>query len=78
MAEERKPKPVTELDAAALDLSRDDRLSDLEQVEDRLYSDEIDPADIEDHHRIIDEIKAGRMKTVAAEQVLDMLDRMAL
>jgi hypothetical protein len=52
-------------------------MSLLEQVEDSLYSDEIDPADIEDSHRIMREIDAGRMRTVPAEQVVEMLKRMA-
>lgn len=79
MTGERKPPmSVEQVVAAALDLSEEDRISLLEQVEDSLYSDEIDPADLEDHYRIMEEVRAGRMKTVPAEQVLDMLDRMAL
>ena len=78
MTGERKPMSVEQVVAAALDLSEEDRISLLEQVEDSLYSDEIDPADLEDHDRIMEEVRAGRMKTVPAEQVLDMLDRMAL
>lgn len=77
MTEERKPMSVQDVVAAAMDLSREDRMSLLEQVEDSLYSDEIDPADIEDSHRIMREIEGGRMRTVPAEQVLDMLNRMA-
>lgn len=77
MAEERKPMSVEQIVSAALELPEEDRLFVLERVEESLHSDEIDPADIEDHHRIMGEIRAGRMKTVPAEQVLDMLDRMA-
>jgi hypothetical protein len=77
MTEGRKPMSVQEVAAAAMELSREDRLSLLEQVEGSLYSDEISPADIADSHRIMREIEAGRMGTVPAEQVLAMLDRMA-
>jgi hypothetical protein len=78
VTEERKPMSFEEVVAAALELPEEERVSLLEQVEDSLYSDEIDPADVEDHHRIIAEINAGRMKTVPAEQVLDMLEAAAM
>lgn len=77
MTEERKPMSVQDVVAAAMDLSREDRMSLLEQVEDSLYSDEIDPEILERAQRTLDDIKAGRVKTIPADEVLDMLDRMA-
>lgn len=77
MTEEGKRMSVEDVAAAAMDLSPEDRITLLERVEDSLYSDAIDAADIEDSHRIMEDIEAGRMRTVPAEQVLEMLDRMA-
>ena len=78
MTEERKPPmSIEELEAAALDLSPEDRIKLLERIEDGLFSDEVDAEDIEDSRRIMEEIEAGRMKTVPAEDVLNMLNRMA-
>lgn len=77
MTERRKPMSVAEVVAAAMDLSHEDRMSLLEQVEDSLHSDEIDPADIEASHRIMREMESGQMRTVPGDQVLDMLRRMA-
>jgi putative addiction module component (TIGR02574 family) len=77
MTEERKPMPVEQIVAAALDLSREDRLLVLEQVEDSLYSDEIDPTVLAEAHRRLDEMKSGRVAPVPFEQLLDDLDRLA-
>lgn len=77
MTEERKRMSVQEVAAAAMELSREERLSLLEQVEDSLYSDEIDPEILERAQRTLDAIRAGRATTVPADEVLDMLDRMA-
>lgn len=77
MTGERKPMSVQEVAAAAMELSREDRLSLLDQVEDSLYSDEIDAEILERAQRTLDDIRAGRVNTVPADEVLDMLDRMA-
>jgi hypothetical protein len=77
MTEERKPMSIDEIEAAALELPEEERITLLERIQDSLFSDDLDPEDIEDSRRIMEEIKAGRMKTVPAEDVLDMLEQMA-
>ncbi len=77
MTEERKRMSIEEVVAAAMDLSDADRLTVLEQLEGSLFFDEVDPSDIVDSQRIMRDIETGRMRTVPADQVLEMLDRMA-
>lgn len=78
MPEERKPMSIDELTSAVLDLSPQERARLIEQVEDSLYPmDAIDPAVLDEARRQLDEMKAGRVKGVPMEQLLDELDRMA-
>ncbi|HEX2079534.1 MAG TPA: addiction module protein [Longimicrobium sp.] len=68
---------VEQVTAAALDLSPEDRIAVIESLEGSFLTDEIDPAIIERARRTMADIKSGRATTVPAEEVLDMLDRMA-
>jgi putative addiction module component (TIGR02574 family) len=79
MTEERKPPmSIEEIEAAALDLSPQERIALLERIEDSLFSDDADPEDVADSRRIMEEIRAGRMKTVPSEDVLRELEAAAL
>jgi hypothetical protein len=68
---------LDELTAAVLDLSPEDRFDLIERVEDSLFHDDIDPAVLERARRSMADIKSGRVKSVPADDVLDMLDRIA-
>jgi putative addiction module component (TIGR02574 family) len=78
MTGERKPMSLEELTAAVLDLPPQDRARLIERVEDSLYPvTDIDPAVLEEARRQLDDMKAGRVKGIPMEQLLDELDRMA-
>jgi hypothetical protein len=77
MPGERKPMSLDELTAAVLDLSPEDRFALMERVEDSMFHDDIDPVVLERARRSMADIKSGRAKAVPAEEVLDMLDRIA-
>jgi putative addiction module component (TIGR02574 family) len=69
---------LDELTAAVLDLPPDERAALIERVEGSLYPvDDIDPAVLEEARRQLDDMKAGRVKGIPMEQLLDELDRMA-
>ncbi|HYR09438.1 MAG TPA: addiction module protein [Longimicrobium sp.] len=69
---------LDELTAAVLDLPPKDRARLIERVEDSLYPvTDIDPAALEEARRQLDDMKAGRVKGIPMEQLLDELDRMA-
>jgi putative addiction module component (TIGR02574 family) len=80
MSGERKDKmSVEELTAAVLELPPKQRALLREKLEDSLYPlSDIDPADLEEAHRRLDDLKSGRVKGVPFEALLDELDRMAL
>ena len=78
MPGERKPMSIDELTAAVMDLAPRERARLIEKVEDSLYPlDDIDPADLEEARRQLDDMKAGRVKGIPMEHMLDELDRMA-
>lgn len=78
MTGERKPKmTIDQLTAAVLDLPPNERAQLIEKVEDSLFTDEIDPAILERARQSMADIKSGRVKSVPADEVLAMLDRMA-
>lgn len=78
MPGERKPMSLDELTAAVLDLPPNDRARLIERVEDSLYPvTDIDPAALDEARRQLDDMKAGRVKGIPMEQLLDELDRMA-
>lgn len=80
MAEERKPRmSIAEIEAVLVEMPDEqfDELIDRVVAQKRRVEDEIDPAILERARRTMDDIRAGREKTVPAEEVLDMLDRMA-
>ena len=77
MPGERKPMSLDELTAAVLDLPPEDRFVLMERVEDSIFHDDIDPAVLERARRSMADIKSGRTKAVPADEVLDMLDRIA-
>jgi hypothetical protein len=68
---------LDELTAAVLDLSPEDRFALMERVEDSMFHDDIDPAILERARRSMADIKSGRAKGVPADEVLDILDRIA-
>jgi hypothetical protein len=67
---------LSEVKAAALALPRREQVELLYALEDSVYP-PIDPADLAESRWIMDEIRAGRMETVPAEEVLAELDRIA-
>lgn len=77
MPGERKPMSLDELTAAVLDLPPKDRARLIERVEDSMFNDEIDPAVLKRARRSMADIKSGCAKAVPADEVLDMLDRIA-
>jgi hypothetical protein len=80
MAEERKPKmSIDELEAVLVNLPGEqwDDLLDRVLAQRESLEEEIDPAILERAQRTLEDIRAGRVQTVPAEEVLDMLDRMA-
>jgi hypothetical protein len=80
MAEERKPRmSIAEIEAVLVEMPDEqfDELIDRVVAQKRRVEDEIDPAILERARRTMDDIRAGRENTVPAEEVLDMLDRMA-
>jgi putative addiction module component (TIGR02574 family) len=78
MPGERKPMSIDELTAAVLDLPPQERAQLIEKVEDSLYPlDDVDPTVLEEAGRQLDDMKAGRVKGIPMEQLLDELDRMA-
>jgi putative addiction module component (TIGR02574 family) len=78
MPGERKPMSLDELTAAVLDLPPKDRMRLMERVEDSLYPvSDIDPSALDEARRQLDDMKAGRVKGIPMEQLLDELDRMA-
>lgn len=77
MTGERKPMSLDELTAAVLDLPLDQRAELIERVEESMFHEDIDPAVLERARRSMADIKSGRVKSVPAEEVLDMLDRIA-
>jgi hypothetical protein len=69
---------IEELTAAVLDLPPRERAALIEMAEDSLYPmHDIDPAILERARCTMADIKSGRATTVPADEVLDMLDRMA-
>ncbi|HEV3049943.1 MAG TPA: addiction module protein, partial [Longimicrobium sp.] len=78
MPGERKPMSIDELTAAVLDLPPRQRAALIEKVEDSLYPvGDIDPAALDKARRELADMKAGRVKGIPMEQLLDELDRMA-
>jgi hypothetical protein len=77
VAGERKPMRLDELTAAVLDLSPEDRFALMERVENSMFHDDIDPAVLERARRSMADVKSGHATAVAANEVLDMLDRIA-
>lgn len=77
MSGERKHMSIEELTAAVLDLPPEDRFTLIERVEDSMFRDVIDPAVLERARQSMADIKSGRVKAVPADEVLDMLDRIA-
>jgi hypothetical protein len=78
MPGERKPQmTIDQLTAAVLDLPPRERARLLEKVEDSLFTDEIDPTVLERARQSMADIKSGRVKSVPADEVLAMLDRIA-
>jgi hypothetical protein len=78
MPGERKPMSLDELTAAVLDLPANERAALMQRVEGSLYPvDGIDPADLERARREFADMKAGRVKGIPMEELLDELDRMA-
>jgi putative addiction module component (TIGR02574 family) len=76
MSGERKRMSLEELTAAVLELPPRQRATLMEKVEDSLYPvDEIDPADLERARREFADMKAGRVKGVPADEVLEELER---
>lgn len=67
---------LAQIAAAAMALSKEERTLLLDMIEDSIYP-EIDAADLAEHHWIMEEIRAGRMKTVPSDGVLAELDRVA-
>jgi hypothetical protein len=79
MPGERKPMSIDELTAAVLDLPPHERAQLIEKVESSLYPlDDIDPTVLEGARRELADMKAGRVKGIPMEELLDELDRMAL
>jgi hypothetical protein len=56
---------------------RSGRMIDADEVLAESLKEEIDPAILERARRTMADIRAGREKTIPADEVLDMLDRMA-
>ena len=78
MPGERKRMSLEELTAAVLDLPPRERAALMEKVEGSLYPvGDIAPADLERARREFTDMKAGRVKGIPMEQLLDELDRMA-
>jgi putative addiction module component (TIGR02574 family) len=78
MPGERKPMSIDELTAAVLDLPPQERAQLIEKVENSLYPlDDIDPTALERARRELADMKAGRVKGIPMEELLDELDRMA-
>jgi putative addiction module component (TIGR02574 family) len=76
MSGERKRMSIEELTAAVLELPPRQRAALMEKVEDSLYPiDDIDPAVLESARRDLADMKAGRVKGIPMEQLLDELDR---
>jgi hypothetical protein len=65
-----------ELAAAALTPSRWDQIRPMRRIEANVYP-PVDPAVLERARQTMDDMKAGRVKGIPMEQVLDELDRMA-
>lgn len=76
MSGERKRMSIEELTAAVLELPPGERAVLMERVEGSLYPvDDIDPADLERARREFADMKAGRVKGIPMEQLLDELER---
>lgn len=67
---------LAEVEAAAMALPLEERVALLDALEDSVYPGP-DPADIEHSRWIVEEMLAGRMKAVPADEVLAELDRIA-
>ena len=77
MSGERMPMSIDELTAAVLDLPPEDRFALIERVENSMFHGEIEPAVLERARSSMADIKSGRVKAVPADEVLNMLDRIA-
>jgi putative addiction module component (TIGR02574 family) len=78
MPGERKPMSIDELTAAVLDLPPNERAQLIEKVENSLYPlDDLDPVVLETARRELADMKAGRVKGIPMEELLEELDRMA-
>jgi putative addiction module component (TIGR02574 family) len=75
MSGERKRMSLDELTAAVLDLPPQERALLIERVEDSLFHDDIDPVVLERARQSMADIKSGRVKSVPADEVLDMLEK---
>lgn len=76
MSGERKPMSIDELTATVLDLPPRQRAALIEKVEDSLYPvDDIDPVALERARCELADMKAGRVKGIPMEQLLDELER---
>src|SRR5687768_11866272 len=67
---------LRELEAAALALSRRDQIALMRAIEANVFA-PVDPEDLAEARRTIDDMKVGRVKAIPMEQVLDELDQMA-
>lgn len=77
MSGERKRMSLEEVVTAALELPPEERFALIERVEEDMLHDDIDPAVLERARQSMADIKSGRVKAVPADEVLDMLDRIA-
>jgi hypothetical protein len=68
------PMTLAEVKAAALTLTRPEQIDLMFDLQDHLFP--VDEADVADSKWIMEEIQAGRMETITAEEVLAELDRM--
>lgn len=80
MSKQGKPKmSIEEIETVLVNLPGEewDDLLDRVLSQRESLEEEIDPAILERAQRTLEDIRAGRVKTIPAEEVLDMLDRMA-
>lgn len=69
-----EPMTLAEVKAAALTLTRPEQITLMFDLQDHLFS--VYEADVADSAWIMEEIRAGRMEAIEAEEVLAELERM--